>query len=700
MSVVSYKNTDSIAVVTVDNPPVNVLSQAVRQGIFTAVDTAVADENIQAIILICAGRTFIAGADIKEFALPNQEPSLPDLVMAIHSSKKPIVAAIHGTALGGGFEIAMACQYRIALTSAEVGLPEVKLGLIPGAGGTQLLPRLIGLAAASDMILNSKRLKAPKACELGAIDKVVDDNLLDEAVNFTQSIIGKAIVPTGDRSVEIDGQPSEFFASTRRAIAKKTRGFVAPECALKALEAAMTNPLTDGMQRERELFQQCRANPQAKALQHLFFAERKARIIPDLPRDLPLRTIKSVGIIGAGTMGGGIAMSFANANIPVTILDMNNEALDAGLRRVRENYNRSLKSGRMTSDQLEKCMSFMHGTISYDDMQGCDLIIEAAVEKMDIKETIFKKLDQVSKPGAILASNTSYLDIDHLAKATKRPQDVVGLHFFSPANIMKLLEIVRGKETAPDVIATVLQLAKVTNKIGVVSGVCHGFIGNRMLSCYGREACLSVMEGAAPAQVDKALYSFGMAMGPLTVYDMAGLDIGYFNRQSAPVGMYDEVAYEWINRLVEMDRKGLKTGAGIYRYDAGDRTPIDDELVDTIIEEEALKAGLDRTACEDKEIVERCMLTLINEGAKILEEGIALRSSDIDLVYCNGYGFPTYRGGPMHYADHLGLGHVVERLMHMQTTRGERWWKISPLIQKLAKDGMSFSEYDKSQEKI
>lgn len=700
MSVVSYKNTDAIAVITVNNPPVNVLSQAVRQGILSAVNTAVADDSIQAIVLICAGRTFIAGADIKEFALPNQEPSLPDVVMVIHDCEKPIVAAIHGTALGGGFEIAMACQYRIALTSAQVGLPEVKLGLIPGAGGTQLLPRLIGVEAASDVILNSKRLKAPMACELGAIDKIVEDNLLDVAIIFAHISADKTIVPTGDRSIELKGDANEFFETTRRAIAKKTRGFIAPQCALKAIEAAMTEPLEKGMQRERELFQQCRASPQAKALQHLFFAERKARMIPDLPRDLPLRDIKSVGIIGAGTMGGGIAMSFANANIPVTILDMNKEALDAGLSRVRANYNRSVKSGRMTSDQLEKSMASIHGTISYDDLQECDLIIEAAVEKMEIKETIFKKLDQVSKPGAILASNTSYLDIDHLAQATKRPQDVVGLHFFSPANIMKLLEIVRGKETAPDVIATVLQLAKVTNKIGVVSGVCHGFIGNRMLSCYGREACLTVMEGAAPSQVDKALYSFGMAMGPLTVYDMAGLDIGYMNRKSAPKGMYDEVAYEWLNRLVEMDRKGLKSGAGIYRYDAGDRTPIDDELVDKIIDEEALKSGLDRKACGDEEIVERCMLTLINEGAKILEEGIALRSSDIDLVYCNGYGFPAYRGGPMHYADQLGLGHVVERLTHIQATRGERWWKISPLIQKLATDGMSFSEYDKSQEKI
>ena len=699
MSVVSYKNTDAIAVITVDNPPVNVLSQAVRQGILSAVNRAVADESIQAIVLICAGRTFIAGADIKEFALPNQEPSLPDVVMVIHDCEKPIIAAIHGTALGGGFEIAMACQYRIALKSAQVGLPEVKLGLIPGAGGTQLLPRLIGLEAASDVILNSKRLKAPMACELGAIDKIVDDNLLDEAVVFAQSIIGKAMASTGVRPIEVKGDASEFFETTRGVIAKKTRGFIAPQCALKAMQAAMNYPLKEGMQRERELFQQCRENPQAKALQHLFFAERKAKIIPDLPRDLPLRTIKSVGIIGAGTMGGGIAMSFANANIPVTILDMNRDALDAGLSRVRSNYNRSVKSGRMTSDQLEKCMASIHATVSYDDLQECDLVIEAAVEKMEIKETIFKKLDQVTKPGAILSSNTSYLDIDHLAQATERPQDVVGLHFFSPANIMRLLEIVRGKETA-DVIATVLQLAKVTNKIGVVSGVCHGFIGNRMLSCYGREANLSVMEGATPAQVDSALYNFGMAMGPLSVSDMAGLDIGYMNRKALSEDKYEVTAYGWISRLVEMDRNGLKSSAGIYRYEAKSRTPINDPLVDKIIEEEARAAGIKRRALTDEEIVERCMLTLINEGAKILEEGIALRSSDIDLVYCNGYGFPAYRGGPMHYADHLGLDHVFERLMHMQATRGERWWKISPLIQKLAADGMSFSQYDKSEEKI
>ena len=700
MSVVQYKNVDTIAIITVDNPPVNVLSQAVRQELLAAVTAGVADETIQAMVLICAGRTFIAGADIKEFALANQEPNLPDIITLIETCEKPVVAAIHGTALGGGFEIAMACQYRIALESAEVGLPEVKLGLIPGAGGTQLLPRLIGLEAATDLILNSKRIKAPMACALGAIDKVVEDNLLDEAIAFAQSIIGSATIPTGQRTVDVGPQSKDFFDDTRRAIAKKTRGFIAPDCALKAIEAATIYPFAEGILRERELFKQCRENPQAKALQHLFFAERKARNIPDLPRDLPMRPIKTVGIIGAGTMGGGIAMSFANANIPVTILDMDRASLDNGLSRLRENYSRSVKSGRMTIGQLEERMANIHGTINYDDMQDCDLIIEAAVENMVIKEMIFKKLDRITKAGAILASNTSYLDIDHLAKATERPQNVLGLHFFSPANIMKLLEIVRGDKTAPDVLATVLQLSKQIGKIGVVSGVCHGFIGNRMLSCYGREVNLSVMEGASPAQVDSAFYNFGMAMGPLSVSDMAGLDIGYMNRKALSEDKYETTAYGWINRLVEMDRNGLKSGAGIYRYEAGSRTPINDPLVNKIIEEEALAAGIKRMALTDEEIVERSILALINEGAKILEEGIALRSSDIDLVYCNGYGFPAYRGGPMHYADQLGLDHVVSRLMHMQSTRGERWWKISSLIQKLASDGMSFSDYDKSQAKI
>lgn len=393
-------------------------------------------------------------------------------------------------------------------------------------------------------------------------------------------------------------------------------------------------------------------------------------------------------------------MAFANANIPVMILDMNREALDSGLSRLRENYNRSVKRGHMTIGQLEERMASIHGTIRYDDFADCDLIIEAAIENMDIKELIFKKLDRVAKAGAILASNTSYLDINHLAKATERPHDILGLHFFSPANIMKLLEIVNCAQTAPDVLATVLHLAKTIGKIGVVSGVCHGFIGNRMLSCYGREANLSVMEGASPAQVDSALYNFGMAMGPLSVADMAGLDIGYMNRKALSEDKYEATAYEWVNRLVEMDRKGLKSGAGIYRYEAGSRTPISDPLVNQIIETESKAAGIERMAIKDEEIVERCILALINEGAKILEEGIALRASDIDLVYCNGYGFPAYRGGPMHYGDHLGLEHVVERITHMQNTRGERWWKISPLLQKLASDGMRFSDYDKSRDKI
>lgn len=698
MSVVHFENADNIAVITIDNPPVNVLSAAVRRELLSAVNAVVADDAIDAIVLICAGRTFIAGADIKEFALPDQQPSLSELVRTIEACPKAMIAAIHGTALGGGFEIAMACHYRIAIASAEVGLPEVKLGLIPGAGGTQLLPRLIGLQAASDMILNSKPIKVPMAYALGAIDKIVEDNLLGEAVAFARSVVGNPVVPTGQSAVDGGSNSRAFLDDLRLSIAKKTRGFIAPDCALNALEVAMLYPLEEGMLREREQFKRCKESPQSKALQHLFFAERKARNIPDLPRDLPLRPIRKVGVIGAGTMGGGIAMAFANANIPVMILDMNREALDSGLSRLRENYNRSVKRGHMTIGQLEERMASIHGTIRYDDFADCDLIIEAAIENMAIKELIFKKLDRVVKAGAILASNTSYLDINHLAKATERPQDVLGLHFFSPANIMKLLEIVNCDQTAPDVLATALHLAKTIGKIGVVSGVCHGFIGNRMLSCYGREANLAVMEGASPAQVDSALYNFGMAMGPLSVADMAGLDIGYMNRKALSEDKYEATAYEWVNRLVEMDRKGLKSGAGIYRYAEGSRTPISDPMVNQIIEDEALAAGIERIAIKDEEIVERCILALINEGAKILEEGIALRSSDIDLVYCNGYGFPAYRGGPMHYADHLGLKHVVERLTELQSTRGKRWWKLSPLLQKLASEGMCFSDYDKSQE--
>ncbi|WP_417450853.1 3-hydroxyacyl-CoA dehydrogenase NAD-binding domain-containing protein [Kordiimonas sp.] len=695
MSTVSKEIREGIAIITVDNPPVNALSHSVREGLAREMKELASNADVSAIVVACAGRTFIAGADIREFGSPPQPPHLPDVVNDIEAMEKPVVAAIHGTALGGGLEVALSCHYRVALASAKIGLPEVKLGILPGAGGTQRLPRIAGPANALDAIISGRHVSAKEAKSWGVLDEIVEDNLLEAAIAFAKAAAGNGPRRTGEMKIDGTKFGPEFFAGFRKSIARQTRGYFAPEHCIRCVEAAVSLPLEEGLKRERELFQECMANPQAKALQHMFFAERQVSRIPGIDKNTPRRDIRRVGIIGAGTMGGGIAMNFANVGIPVTILEVEQPALDRGLGVVRKNYERSAAKGKLTSEQVEGLMDQFTGTLSYDDLSDCDLIIEAVFETMEIKKKVFGELDRVAKKGAILASNTSYLDVNEIAACTKRPEDVLGLHFFSPANVMRLLEIVRADKTAPDVLATCVDLAKAIRKVGVVAGVCHGFIGNRMLSPYGREAALAVIEGAKPEEVDAALFTFGMPMGPMTMSDMAGLDIGYLNRQGVGRENYETKAYDWMDRLVESGRKGLKVGAGVYAYEDGSRTPKPDPDVQKLIEEESVKAGIERRAISSDEIVERCMMALINEGAKILGEGKAYRASDIDVVYVNGYGYPAYRGGPMHYADSLGLKNVYDKICEFGEKFGPRWWQPAPLLKELAEAGKSFADFDR-----
>jgi len=694
VTTVSREVRGDIAVITVNNPPVNALSHSVRAGLKQHMTDLAVDDSVKSIVLICEGRTFIAGADIREFGSPPKAPHLGEVVDQIEAMEKPVVAAIHGTALGGGLEVALSCHYRVAVPTAKVGLPEVKLGILPGAGGTQRLPRIAGPANALDAIVSGRHIGVKEALSWGAIDEIVEGDLLEAAIAFAKSKVAVGPRRTGEMTIDAGEFDQAFFDGFRKSVAKQTRGYFAPERCIQCVEAAVALPLQDGLKRERELFMECMSNPQARALQHVFFSERQVSRIPGIGKETPRREIKRVGIIGAGTMGGGIAMNFANVGIPVTMLEVQEEALERGLKVVRGNYERSMKRGKLTEAQVEERMGQFTGTLSYDDLGDCDLIIEAVFETMEIKKQVFSKLDAVAKEGAILASNTSYLNVDEIAACTKRPADVLGLHFFSPANVMRLLEIVRADKTAPDVLATCVDLAKKIRKVGVVAGVCHGFIGNRMLSPYGREASLNVIEGCRPDEVDAALFNFGMPMGPMTMSDMAGLDIGYMSRQGLGRENYETKAYDWTDRVVEADRKGLKVGAGVYDYDEGSRVPKPSEFVQAIIEEESAKLGIDRKSKTAEEIVERSLLALINEGAKILGEGHAYRASDIDIVYINGYGFPPYRGGPMHYADSLGLKAVYEKICEFHK-EAPRWWEPAPLLKKLAEEGKSFAEFDR-----
>ena len=697
--VVSYELVDNIAVISVNNPPVNALSQAVREGILDAVTTAQGDAS-EAIILHCEGRTFIAGADIKEFGKPPQKPGLPSILSAIENSSKPVIAAIHGTALGGGFEVALACHYRCAIASAKVGLPEVKLGLLPGAGGTQRVPRIAGVKAALDMITSGNPVAAPKAKDMGLVDEIIaSDDLKAGAIEYGKGLVESGAPLKRIRDITIDPATVEpgFFDAARKRLARRARGQVAQDKIISCLEAAVNLPMDEGLQRERELFRELVTSPESAAMRHIFFAERLAAKIKDLSRDTPRREVNKVAIIGGGTMGGGIAMCFANVGIPVLMLEIDDEALQRGMGIIEKNYKITLQKGKMTEDQMGQRIALITGTTDYADLGDVDMVIEAVFENLELKKEIFAKLDAVCKPGAILATNTSYQDVDAIAAATSRPQDVLGMHFFSPANVMKLLEVVRGEKTADDVLATTMAIGKRINKVCALSGVCYGFIGNRMLGGYGREAQMLLMDGCTPSQVDSALEKFGMAMGPLAMGDLAGLDVGYKARQGRTDLPDDPKLYRIGTLLVEMGRYGQKTGSGFYQYDAETRARVADPEVEAMIKAEAAKIGVEQRDISDEEILQRCFYPLINEGARILKEGIAQRPSDIDVVYVFGYAFPVAKGGPMYYADQIGLKQVYDKICEFRDRDGEQYWQPAPLLKQLAEAGKTFAEWGSEQ---
>ncbi len=648
----SYETRGKVAVITLDNPPVNGMSQAVRTATLEGLQRALDDPAVEAIVLAGAGRMFSGGADVREFNTPRMlaEPTLRTLITAFESSAKPTIAAMHGTAMGGGLELPLGCHFRIAQKGTQVALPEVKLGLLPGAGGTQRLPRAIGLEPALNMIVSGASVPAENLA--GLFDEVVDGDVVEAAVKFAAQ--KRSVTLIRDRKVRHDN-PQAFLQFARNTVGAMSKNLPAPLKCIDAVAASVDQPFERGVAIERELFVTLLEGSESKALRHAFFAERAASRIPDVPEDTPRRAIARVAVIGAGTMGGGIAMNFLNAGIPVTILESRQEALDRGLATIRKNYESTVKKGRLTADKMESRLALLKPTLSYDDLKDADLVIEAVFEEMGVKEQVFRKLDEVARPGAILATNTSTLDVDRIAAATKRPQDVVGMHFFSPANVMKLLEVVRGKATAKDVLATVMDIGKKIRKTAVVSGVCDGFIGNRMLKYYKAQANELVEEGATPQQVDRAMEKYGMAMGPFRVGDLAGNDIGWAIRKrlyaedpkarKQPIG----------DRLCEMGRFGQKTGAGWYRYEPGRRDPIPDPVVDEVIAAVRKEMGITPRKIADEEIVKRCLSALASEGKKILDEGIAARASDIDVVYLTGYGFPAFRGGPMHYAESVNL---------------------------------------------
>ncbi len=649
-SPVHYVLEGNIGVITVNNPPVNALSHAVRQGLMDAISAAQGDAS-RAVVICCEGSTFIAGADITEFGKPFKAPGLPDVLDAIEASTKPVIAALHGTALGGGLESALAAHYRCAIGSAKVGFPEVHLGLLPGAGGTQRTPRLAGIKASLDLITSGAPITAADAATIGLIDKIIDGDLRSGAVSFANSLVADGAPVRKSSELPAPEHDASLFEAYRAAVAKRARGQIAPERIVAAVEAATKMPYEQGVLVERQAFMDCLNSSQSAGMRHIFFAERQASKVEGLSKDTPQRKVASVGVIGGGTMGGGIAMSFANAGIAVTMIEVTDEALQRGLSIIEKNYAGSVKRGKLSEAEAKHCRSLISGSTDYADLSSVDLVVEAVFEDPDLKKKIFMQLDAVCKPGAILATNTSYQDVDAIAAATQRPQDIVGMHFFSPAHIMKLLEVVRGEKTSDEVLATVMTLAKKIRKVAVVSGVCYGFIGNRMLNPYGKTVQLLLLEGASPQQIDTAMENWGMAMGPLRVFDLAGLDVGYKAREALPDDQKgDPKSFRVPDLLVEAGRLGQKSGAGFYAYDEN-RAPTPDPLVDKLILVAAQEFSIARRTISDEEIVDRLISSLVDEGRKILEEGIAQRSSDIDVVYVYGYGFPASRGGPMFYAD-------------------------------------------------
>jgi 3-hydroxyacyl-CoA dehydrogenase len=679
MSPITTRKHGDILIVVSNNPPVNALGHAVREGLVAAIGQADGDDAVKAVVIICQGQTFFAGADISEFGTPKSfaPPMLPQVVDIIEHCTKPVVAAIHGTAFGGGLEVALASHYRVAVPSAKLGVPEVKLGLLPGAGGTQRLPRVAGVAKALEMAATGNPIGAREAYEIGLVDRLIEGDLEQHAVAFAEEVRQVRPIPKSsardDKLAEARANPG-LFDSFRKANARKFRGFDAPEYNIRAIEEAVAKPYAEGVQEERRLFMELMSGTQARAQQYFFFAERRAAKIEGLPEDTRSRDIRKVGVIGAGTMGGGISMNFLSAGIPVTIVEMAQEALDRGTGVMRGNYEASAAKGRMTQDQVEQAMGALTPTLKLEALADCDLIIEAVFENMDVKKEIFGKLDKIAKPGAILASNTSYLNVDEIAASTSRPEDVLGLHFFSPANVMKLLEVVRGAKTTPDVLVTAMQLAKRIRKVAVVAGVCHGFIGNRMLMPRQVEAMKLLLEGATPQQIDKVHVDFGMPMGPFQMSDLAGVDIGWHRDPSRIESIRDALCAE--------GRWGQKKGAGFYDYDEK-RTPSPSPRVAEIIDEFRKRTGTAQHEITDQEIVERTLYPMVNEGAKILEEGMAQRASDIDVVWVYGYGWPVYRGGPMFWAGTEGLAKIVAGLE-------KHGFEISSLLRDKSQKGERF----------
>ena len=695
-----YKVHGDVAVISMNNPPVNGLGLATRQGLTDGLSKANADAAVKSIVITGAGKVFSGGADIKEFGSPKalQEPNLLSVILAVENSAKPVVAALHTVAMGGGLELALGCHYRIAAPGCNVALPEVKLGLIPGAGGTQRLPRVLGVEVAMNMMVSGEPVKSEMLAMLPGqklFDKMAQsaDSLMDEALALAREKADVRPMPLVRNLPCKHPLGDAYFQFARNMVTGMSKNFPAPVKNVDIVEIATKKKFDEGMAAEREIFIALMQTPESKALRHIFVADRAASKIPDVPPDTPQRAINSVAVIGAGTIGGGISMNFLNAGIPVKMLEMKQEALDRGIATIRKNYESQVKKGKLKQDKYDQRMSLLTTTLSYDDLKDADMVIEAVFEEMGVKESVFKELDRVMKPGAILASNTSTLDVNKIASFTKRPQDVVGMHFFSPANVMKLLEVVRGEKTAKDVLATVMSVGKKIKKTAVVSGVCDGFIGNRMVEQYGRQGGFLLDEGCTPAQVDKAIEKFGFAMGPFRMGDLAGNDIGWAIRKRRVVEKPDMIYSKTADLLCEMGRFGQKTGAGWYDYVAGKRDAIPNADVVKMVEEHRKAKGITPRKISDEEIVQRLVYALVNEAARILEEGIASKASDIDMVYLMGYGFPIYRGGPMNYADQVGLFNVVQSMKRfaLNPLDDAKFWEPAPLLAKLAAEGKTFN---------
>ncbi len=695
---VRYERRGTVAVILLDNPPVNALGGPVREALVRCLAQGAGDPDVEVLLLAGAGRCFSGGADIREFGrLPKPGvPGLPEIVDKVEDCPKPVVAAIHGAAVGGGLELALGCHYRIGMPSARLGLPEVKLGLIPGAGGTQRLPRLIGVEPALKIILSGEQLPAERALSLGLLDEVVEGDLVEGAVAFAARLIAeqrplRKTREMQDKLREARDAP-ELFERTRKGIERRARGLIAPYHCIESVENAVKLPFAQGLAEERALFARCRESEQSKGQRHLFFAERQASKIPDVSAHTPAARISEAAVIGCGTMGGGIAMNFADVGIPVRILEVSHDALEQGLGMIRRNYAASMSKGRISQADMDARMELIAGTLDYGDIADADIVIEAVLENIDIKKEVFRTLDGTCKAEAILTTNTSTLDVDEIAAATERPEKVMGTHFFSPANVMKLMENVRGAKTSKETIATVMRLSKTIGKVGVLVGVCDGFVGNRMLHAYTRQANFLLEEGALPRQIDKAIYDFGFPMGPFAMGDLAGLDVGWSIRQRRAKARPKDERYSPIaDRICEMGRFGQKTGAGWYRYEPGSRTPIPDPDIEKLIVGISAELGIERREIANREILERCLYPLINEAAKILEEGIALRPGDIDVIWIYGYGFPVYRGGPLFYADSVGTKAIYDVMSKLCDTQGEML-KPAPLLERLAKEGRGFHE--------